>query len=87
MACSQDTAYEVQVRAHNDEGTSDWSASGTGRTDANTAPTFATDGVGRAVAENTASGQPIGAPVAAMDADGDALTYSLVGYGCGVVCA
>ena len=29
------TAYEVQVRAHNDEGTSDWSVSGTGRTHEN----------------------------------------------------
>ena len=77
-----DTAYEVQVRAHNDEGTSDWSALGTGRTDANTAPTFAeggSEGVDRAVAENTAAGQPIGAPVAATDADGDALTYALAG--------
>ena len=77
-----DTAYEVQVRAHNDEGVSDWSALGTGRTDANIAPTFAeggSEGVGRTVAENTAAGQPIGAPVAATDADGDALTYSLAG--------
>ena len=75
-----DTAYEVQVRAHNDEGVSAWSALGTGRTDANSAPTFAEDGsVGREVAENTASGQPIGVPVAATDADGDALTYTLAG--------
>ena len=76
-----DTAYEVQVRAHNDEGTSDWSASGTGRTDANIAPTFATDaeGVDRSVAENTPAGQPIGAPVSATDAEGDALTYTLAG--------
>ena len=72
------TAYEVQVRAHNDEGTSDWSASGTGRTNANTAPTFAEGGT-RSVAENTAAGQAIGAPVQATDADGDALTYTLAG--------
>ena len=72
------TAYEVQVRAHNDEGTSDWSALGTGRTDANTAPIFA-EGGDRSVAENTPSGQPIGAPVSATDADGDALTYTLSG--------
>ena len=72
------TAYEVQVRAHNDEGPSAWSALGTGRTDANTAPTFVEDG-NRSVAENTAAGQPIGAPVSATDADGDALTYTLAG--------
>ena len=72
------TAYEVQVRAHNDEGTSDWSALGTGRTDANTAPAFA-EGGDRSVAENTPSGQPIGTPVSATDADGDALTYTLSG--------
>ena len=72
------TAYEVQVRAHNDEGTSAWSVLGTGRTDANTAPTFA-EGGDRSVAENTPSGQPIGAPVSATDADGDALTYTLSG--------
>ena len=76
-----DTAYEVQVRAHNDEGTSPWSAPGTGRTHENAVPTFAdgTEGVARAVAENTPSGQPIGAPVSATDGDGDALTYSLAG--------
>ena len=72
------TAYEVQVRAHNDEGPSAWSALGTGRTDANTAPTFV-EGGNRSVAENTAAGQPIGAPVSATDADGDALTYTLAG--------
>ena len=75
------TAYEVQVRAHNDEGTSPWSALGTGRTHENVGPTFVDGpaGVARAVAENTPSGQPIGAPVSATDSDGDALTYSLAG--------
>ena len=80
-ACNQGTAYEVQVRAHNDEGASAWSAPGTGRTHKNAVPTFADGpaGVARAVAENTPSGQPIGAPVSATDGDGDALTYSLAG--------
>ena len=73
-----DTAYEVQVRAHNDEGTSPWSVPGTGRTHENAVPTFAA-GSDRGVAENTPAGQPIGAPVSATDADGDALTYALVG--------
>ena len=72
------TTYAVQVRAHNDEGTSAWSALGTGATDANTVPTFA-DGSDRRVAENTPSGQPLGAAVAATDADGDGLTYALSG--------
>ena len=34
------TAYEIQVRATNDEGTGDWSDSGTGRTDGNAWPMF-----------------------------------------------
>ena len=36
----ENTSYQVQVRATNDEGTGDWSASGTGSTDANAAPAF-----------------------------------------------
>ena len=44
-----------------------------------TAPAFATSTTTRSVAENTAADQPIGEPVAATDADGDALTYSLGG--------
>ena len=46
----------------------------------NDAPTF-TDGATttRSVAENTTSGQNIGTPVAATDADNDILTYSLGG--------
>ena len=50
-------------------------------TDVNDAPTF-TDGVSttRAIAEKTASGQNIGAPIAATDADTeDTLTYTLNG--------
>ena len=37
---AEDTSYDVQVRATNAEGTGDWSASGTGSTDANAAPAF-----------------------------------------------
>ena len=46
----------------------------------NEAPKF-TDGIStsRSVAENTASGQNIGAPIAATDAEGDTLTYTLGG--------
>ena len=46
----------------------------------NTAPTFTDDiSTTRAIAENTASGQNIGAPVAATDVDNDTLTYTLGG--------
>ena len=37
---SENTSYQVQVRATNDEGTGDWSDSGSGTTDANAAPAF-----------------------------------------------
>ena len=76
------TEYEVQVRAENAEGTGGWSASGDGTTSAapNNAPVFGDGATAtRSVAESTAAGQPVGAPVAATDADGDTLTYSLGG--------
>ena len=76
------TAYEVQVRAKNAEGTSSWSDSGTGSTDAgvNDPPTF-DDGemTTRSVPENTPSGTPFGSAVSASDDDGDTLRYSLGG--------
>ena len=47
---------------------------------ANVAPEFADSEDGaRSVAEDTAAGEDIGNPVAANDANGDALTYALVG--------
>ena len=46
----------------------------------NRAPVFtAPRPVVRSVAENTPAGEPIGAPISAADADGNALTYSLWG--------
>ena len=46
----------------------------------NTVPMFPdTEDGAREVAENTAAGEPVGAPVTAMDADNDTLTYSLDG--------
>ena len=46
----------------------------------NTAPSFPTTESGtRSVAENTPSGEDVGTPVAAMDADGDTVTYVLGG--------
>ena len=77
------TAYEVQVRASNDEGTGPWSGSGSGRTRTNGNPVFdlpdPSSPVERRIAENTAAGEPVGAPLAATDDDGDALTYALSG--------
>ena len=73
---SQNTSYQVQVRASNDEGTGDWSDAGSGTTDANAAPTF-TSGAGFDAAENqTAAGT-----VVATDGDtGDDVTgYAITG--------
>ena len=47
--------------------------------DANVAPEFASATTSRTVAENMAAGEDIGNPVAANDANGDALTYTLGG--------
>ena len=46
---------------------------------ANVAPEFASATTSRTVAENTVAGQDIGNPVAASDANRDALTYALSG--------
>ena len=48
-------------------------------TPANNAPVFTGTSTTRSVAENTASGQNIGAAVAATDADNDTLVYTLSG--------
>ena len=45
----------------------------------NSAPSFGASSVVRSVAENSASGTPIGSAVAATDADGNTLSYSLSG--------
>ena len=75
------TEYEVEVRATNDEGTSDWSGIGTGRTGAgNRRPSFDIKEtvVTLTVDENTRSGN-VGSAVSATDADSNRLTYSLEG--------
>ena len=72
------TSHQVQVRATNAEGDSDWSGSGTGRT-GNTAPAFSSSTAARSVAENTAAGQNVGAALTATDGDSDTLTYTLEG--------
>ena len=70
--------YEMQVKARNEEGESQWSNVGTGSTSApaNLAPVFpGTESGTRSVAENTAPGTNIGAPVQATDVD--TLRYTL----------
>ena len=77
--------YQVQVLASNDEGDSSWSDSGTGSTESTNAPPAfpdpaeGSDSLAREVAENSAAGSSVGAPVTATDAEGDTLTYSLSG--------
>ena len=76
------TSYQVQVRATNAEGDSNWSSAGTGSTNTpgNSAPNFTATSLTRSVAENTAANTNVGAAIpAATDADGDTLTYSMEG--------
>ena len=76
------TRYEVQVRAETPEGHSDWSRSGTGSPnpdDANRNPVFSNRSHTFNVAENTPPGADVGSLVAALDPDGDTLTYTLEG--------
>ncbi len=68
--------YDVQVRATNDEGTGDWSVSGTGSTAANASPSFTSPATFSAAENQTAVGT-----VAASDSDtGDSVTgYAIHG--------
>ncbi len=80
------TSYSVRIRVSDDN-------NGVARIDVtinvtdvdeNRAPAFATESTTRSVAENTASGQNIGTPVEATDADtNDTLTYMLGGTDAG----
>ena len=73
---TQGTAYQVQVRATNAEGTSAWSASGTATTAANSAPTFSSSTTTFSVAENSTTVTT----ATATDADsGDAVGYTISG--------
>ena len=76
------TRYDVQVRAESPEGHSDWSRSGTGSPNpdaANRNPAFSSRSHTFNVAENTLPGADVGSLVAALDPDGDTLTYILEG--------
>ena len=70
------TEYEVQVRATNDEGTSGWSGSGSGSTDANASPSFTSSATFNAAENQTAVGT-----AQASDSDtGDSVTgYAIHG--------
>ena len=82
-----DRDYEVQVRAHNDAGTSAWSAPGIGRTYENTTPAFTEEGEGLelnvSASETMEVDQPIEETGEPADADDDALVYSLMGRDAG----
>ena len=74
------TSYSVQVRATNDEGTSDWSDTSAAQTQhTNVNPRFALLNTDRSVTENAVAGTNVGLPVTATDTEGHALTYSLTG--------
>ena len=83
------TSYDVEVRATNAEGTSDWSNPGIGATNApgaNNPPVF-DEGTSatRSVSASAQAGASIGQPVAATDADSsDTLTYGLEGRDAGL---
>ena len=51
----------------------------------NASPMFDSETAERMVPENTAAGENVGAPVTAMDADNDTLTYTLGRYGHGIL--
>ena len=78
-ALDVNTRYEVQVRATNEEDTSEWSSSGYGTTSANQRPVFEETAPTRSLAENTTGTQDIGDPIRATDPEGSTVSYSLTG--------
>ncbi|MYD66531.1 MAG: hypothetical protein F4X26_11220, partial [Chloroflexi bacterium] len=80
---ANDSYYDVQVRAVNAIGESEWGESGSGKPRAvNSVPEFLAGETGaRSVEENTPAGTDFGDPVAATDADDDAITYAISGAG------
>ena len=90
-ALEEDTEYQVAVRATNEDGNGLWSQATAATTgdDANRAPVFDDGARTRRTLSETlggtppTSGQPVGQPVAASDADNDPLEYSLEGADAG----
>ena len=72
-------SYSVTVTATDGDNLSDAISVTINVTDVNEAPNFATTTATRSIAENTGSGENIGAALAATDVDEDTLTYSLGG--------
>ena len=74
---TNDVGYDVQARAVNSQGTSEWSSTSAGAPFiANAEPAFPMSETGiRSVSENTPAGQNIGAAIRAIDPNGDNLTY------------
>ena len=73
---SENTSYQVQVRATNDEGTGSWSDSGTGTTDANAAPTFSSSSTFDAAENQMAAGT---VRATDGDTDDDVTGYAITG--------
>ncbi len=73
---SQNTSYDIQVRAESDEGTSDWSSSVSGTTSANVTPVIATISP-ISVAENS-TGVLVTVSATDADSDDDVEGYSIV---------
>ncbi len=73
---SENTSYDVQVRATNAEGTGDWSDSGTGATDANAAPSFTSNAAFDAAENQTAAGTVVATD---SDSDDDITGYAITG--------
>ncbi len=83
------TSYDVEVRAKNAEGTSDWSNPGIGATNApgaNNPPVFDEGATAtREVSASAQAGAFIGEPIRATDADSDdTVTYGLEGRDAGL---
>ena len=74
--------WDVQVRAVNAQGDGAWSAT-SAATPLSDAPSFGATTTSRSVAENSAAGTNVGAPVAATDPNDTALTYTLSGTDAG----
>ena len=84
MGLDPEMSYDVQVQAINDDGVGAWSDTGSGTTNANNAPEFATASITRTFTETIGdaavqTAADIGAEVTADDDDNDTLTYSLGG--------
>ena len=77
----ENTTYLVRVQASNEEGTSDWSETSSGKTKDHPPPVFTTTDTttNLTMAENTPEGTNIGDPISADAHEGAVLTYSLIG--------